>query len=187
MDARGVSTLSCSGADRAMTPVAPAPTSRIAPPSLARTSTNPSATCTESALISTLTVKVVPFTIAARRGVSTLKCCEGFLSIWKRIEPRSCRIRVMPAFDSGATVIRLLGPRVMRCAPLNKAARPPAAVVTILPTGRTWLAFAEMGALPGEAIRTTPATSTSFQSAANASLEPRARSAVKDTASAVRT
>src|SRR5687768_16794851 len=81
-------------------------------------------------------------------------------------------IRVMPPALAGATVMRLLGPMVIRWAPLNRAARPPLAVVTVLPVGRVWLASAEVGSRPGAATRTIPLTSTRRQSAADAELKP---------------
>ncbi len=167
------------GASRDTVAVAPAATSEPVPPFVGRTSTRPSATCTVSAIGPTFTVKVVPFTIAASSGVSTRKCLAGCLSTWNRIEPRSWTMRVMPGPASGATVMRLLAPSTIFCAPLDSEARPPAAVVMFAPTGTSWFTAAGSAVRPGAATRTVPLTSTSFQSAAQAALAPRTSAEVK--------
>ena len=68
----------------------------VRPPSLVATSTAPSRTCTDAPLSVTPTLKVVPFTTAARYGVLTSKCGVIFFLIMKTTLPKSSNIRVKP-------------------------------------------------------------------------------------------
>ena len=70
-------------------PMMPGVIRRLERPSRVATSTAPSTTWTDAPSLLTLTLKVVPFTTAARKGVLTAKWGADFFSTLKSALPRS--------------------------------------------------------------------------------------------------